>query len=107
MTCQLIARRLLPEQIADIRKYAQIDLHNPEIPAKAWVVELGKNPKPRQDGPTWVIGNIQTDHDADGYDNITTAGNHLPDARPWNPEQPRFTLRERVRVAVMNVAKRL
>jgi hypothetical protein len=106
LTSQLIAKRLSQEQIDDIKHHAQIDLQNPQIPAKAWVVELSKNPKPRPGGPTFVIGNIQTD-DHDCYDAITTAGNHLPDARPWNPDKPRFTLRERMRVAVMNVAKRL
>ena len=39
MTCQLIARRLLPGQIADIRKYAQIDLQNPE---KAYAFASGE-----------------------------------------------------------------
>jgi hypothetical protein len=106
MTCQLIAKRLSQEQIDDIRQHAQIDLQNPEIPAKSWVVELARNPKPRPAGPTFVIGNIRSDpHDC--YDEITTAGDHLPDARPWKPDKPRFSLRERMRLAVINVARRL
>jgi hypothetical protein len=105
-TCQLVARRLSQEQIDDIKEHAQIDLQNPEIPTKSWVVERSKNPKPRPDGPTFYIGNIQTDPD-DCYDEITTARNHLPDARPYNPEEPRFTLRARARVALISLAKRL
>jgi hypothetical protein len=91
---------------ASISSHAQIDLQNSEIPAKAWVVDLSKNPKPRPGGPTFVIGNIQTD-DHDCYDAITTAGNYLPESKPRNPDKARYTLRDRARLALLNVAKRL
>jgi hypothetical protein len=87
MTCRLIEARLSPEQIDDIRKHAQIDLRNPAIPTKGWLRELEQ---PRPGRAQFIVGfDMQHDHD-DCYDEIMTAGAHLPESRPWNPDKPRY-----------------
>jgi hypothetical protein len=105
MTCRLIAKRLSSDQLEGIIQYAQIDLTNTLIPTKSWLLNLQKNPKPRPDGPTFVVASLGNDQD-DAYDDILTAGNHLPEARPWNPDKSRYSLRERVRIALIHLATR-
>jgi hypothetical protein len=102
------AIRMTPseKQPDDILEHAEIDLRNPLIPTKPWLLDLAKNREPRPGGPSFIVGTLGNDHN-DPYDDIITAGNHLPDARPWDPDKPRYTFRDHLRLALRNVLNRL